>query len=185
MPEVHKKISGFDPFESFNRLNEPSKGQSLLDRVLYYEFKTFLNGLLLVEDKLSMAHGVETRVPYLDNDIVDLVERIPSTFKYKPPYNYKIILKKAIEDLLPKEIINLRKQGFTPPAYTWYKTTLRPFIQDTLLGKKARSRGVFNIKQVKEILNQHDQGKRNHRLLIWSLLFIEHWFRLFFDRESL
>src|SRR2546427_9193707 len=79
--EVNRALGGFSTFESFRSVLKGANGSDPLHRALYFDFKTFLNGLLLVDDKLSMAHSLETRVPFLDNELVEYVTRIPSTFK--------------------------------------------------------------------------------------------------------
>ena len=93
-------------------------------------------------------------------------------------------MRKSAIGLLPDEIINKRKQGFSPPEGSWYKGKLMKYIMETLKDKKTVSRGYFNNKYIDMILNEHMSGKHNHRLLIWSLLSFEWWCRLFLDKES-
>jgi asparagine synthase (glutamine-hydrolysing) len=153
-----------------------------LHEALYFDFKTFLNGLLLVDDKLSMAHSVEARVPFLDNDFVDYVRRIPSELRMEGDLG-KIVLRRAMQQLLPDEVVERRKQGFTPPDRTWYKGESLPYVRDLILGPRALDRGYFEPAFVEEILAEHLADRVDHRFLLWSLMCFEWWNRLYVDRE--
>jgi asparagine synthase (glutamine-hydrolysing) len=180
--EVNRILGDFTPLDSFRAVLKGTDAADTLHRALYFDFKTFLNGLLLVDDKLSMAHSVEARVPFLDNDLVDYVARIPAGFKLQPDRS-KLVLRKAMCGLLPDETIYRRKQGFTPPDQTWYKGPNQAFVRDLILGRRALDRGYFKPASLGHILDDHMSGKRNHRFLIWSLMCFEWWNRLFVDRE--
>lgn len=180
--DVNQSLGDFSTFESFRQVLRGAKGVDPLHRALYFDFKTFLNGLLLVDDKLSMAHSIEARVPFLDNEIVDYVTRIPAEFKLKPDQS-KIVLREAMRGLLPDETIFRRKQGFTPPDQTWYKGESLAYIRDLILGPRAVERGYFRPAALRQILDDHLQDRRNNRFLIWSLMSFEWWNRLFVDRE--
>lgn len=183
-PDVHRKLGDYCTFDSFREVLRGADGADPLHRALYFDFKTFLNGLLLVDDKLSMAHSVESRVPFLDNEVLDLVARIPSQFKLGAGKS-KIVLKQAMSGLLPHETIHRRKQGFTPPDQTWYKTCHLPYIKDLILGPRALERGYVEPSALFRILDDHITGRRNHRFLIWSLMCFEWWNRVFVDREDI
>jgi asparagine synthase (glutamine-hydrolysing) len=182
--EVNRHLRGFSTFESFREVLKGTDAADTLHRALYFDFKTFLNGLLVVDDKLSMAHSVEARVPFLDNDLVDYVARIPAEFKLQP-HRSKIVLREAMRGLLPDETIDRRKQGFTPPDQTWYKGRNQVYVRDLILGDRAKGRGYFRPQALEQILEEHLSDKRNHRFLIWSLMCFEWWNRLFVDREAL
>jgi asparagine synthase (glutamine-hydrolysing) len=180
--EFNQSLGDFSTFDSFREVSRGAAGADPLHRALYFDFKTFLNGLLLVDDKLSMAHSIEARVPFLDNEVVDYVARIPAEFKLRPSES-KVVLREAMRGLLPDETIFRRKQGFTPPDQTWYKGESLAYIRNLILGPRAIERGYFRVEALGKILDDHLQDRRNNRFLIWSLMCFEWWNRLFVDRE--
>lgn len=151
-----------------------------LSRALYFDSKTFLRGLLQVDDKLTMAHSIESRVPLLDNNVVDVCLRTPSNFKFDGK-NTKIVLKEAVRGLLPDEVINRRKQGFTPPDDHWFRTSNRSWIESRLLSEEFLDRQWLTRAGVKHILEDHYSGKRSARFAIWSLLCVDAAYRQFID----
>jgi asparagine synthase (glutamine-hydrolysing) len=183
-PEMNRALGDFSTFDSFREAARGYQSDDPLHRALYIDFKTFLNGLLVVDDKLSMAHSIEARVPFLDNDLVDYVSRIPSQLKLHEGES-KHVLRLAMRGLLPSSTIDRRKQGFTPPDETWYRENSLAFVEDLILGPRAVERGYFQPKMLRRLLDDHVAGKRNHRFLIWSLMCFEWWNRLFVDRETI
>jgi asparagine synthase (glutamine-hydrolysing) len=151
-----------------------------IDRALYFEQRTFLHGLLVVDDKLSMAHGLEARVPFLDNDVVDLAQRIPGAVKNSSP-DGKRLLREASAHCLPSRLVGKRKQGFSPPDRTWYMGRNLRYIREVLLDASSLSRGIFRPTFTERCIREHAEGAADHRLLIWSLLSLEWWQRLFVD----
>ena len=158
-------------------------GDDYLKQSFYLEAKTFLHGLLVVEDKLSMAHSLETRVPFLDNDLVNFAMQVPNKLKLKRPFKRvnendllekkknlggKLVLRKSLEKYLDEKIINSKKQGFSSPDASWFKGESMEYINKNLLKKSA----IFNQSIVKEIIDEHCSGKKNNRLAIWSLLYV-------------
>jgi asparagine synthase (glutamine-hydrolysing) len=160
----------------------PAAGLDAISQTLYFEAKTFLQGLLVVEDRVSMAHSLEVRVPFLDNGLVDVARRIPSHLKHSGGGG-KRILRRAMRGLLPPEIIDKPKQGFSPPDRSWYRGPTMDLIRGLLHDKRTVQRGYFRPDAVARILDEHESGRENHRLLIWSLLCFEWWNRLFIDGE--
>ena len=183
-PEVNRALGDFSPFDSFQEVLRGADGADPLHRALYFDFKTFLQGLLIVDDKLSMAHSVEGRVPFLDNDLVDYAARMPSDSKLHQGQS-KRVLRRAMRGLLPEETLSRRKQGFTPPDRTWYRTRSVSYIEDLILRGPALERGYFQPKTLRKILDDHFEDRRDHRFLIWSLMCFEWWNRLFVDRAPL
>ncbi len=167
--EINRSLTGFSTFDSFKAALKGADGFDPLHRALYFDFKTFLNGLLLVDDKLSMAHSVEARVPFLDNEFIAYVSRIPAEFKLQSGQS-KRVLREAMRGLLPDETIFRRKQGFTPPDQTWYKGESLAYIRDLIEGPRALERGYFQPAALRQILDDHLQDRRNNRFLIWSLM---------------
>lgn len=165
---------------------EASIEENLLQRALAFEFRTFLQGLLLTEDHISMAHSLETRVPFLDNDLADLAWRLPPRFKACPrrlrasgttghldSADGKRVLRRAMESYLPKEFVYQQKQGFSPPDENWYRGPSMDYIKSILFDRRTLERPWFDTGFVEKVLAEHFEGVRNHRLLIWSLLSIE------------
>jgi asparagine synthase (glutamine-hydrolysing) len=136
----------------------------------------------VVEDRVSMASGLEVRVPFLDNGLVDVARRIPSGLKHADGGG-KRILRQAMRGLLPPEIVEKPKQGFSPPDESWYRGPTMQQIRDLLLHPRCLERGYFQPAAVQRVLDEHLAGRRNHRLVIWSLLCFEWWNRLFIDGE--
>lgn len=175
---LNRETVHFSTYDSFLEVMKNVHTDDPINRALCFDFQTFLHGLLVVEDKLSMAHSVESRVPFLDNDFVDFVLRIPGHLKLKEGQS-KHIFKQAMTRLLPEETLRRRKQGFTPPDATWYRTVLRAEVTDLILGKQAVSRNYFRPEALQQIVDDHMQGRRNYRFLLWSLMIFEWWNRLF------
>ncbi|RLB40378.1 MAG: asparagine synthase (glutamine-hydrolyzing) [Deltaproteobacteria bacterium] len=209
--EIWKEIRQHDTFRTFSRVftfNDRLKYDSPEEHIansLYFEIKTFLHGLLIVGDKLSMAHGLEERVPFLDNDLVEFAQRIPIRHKlanlerikrmdenetrklrrYQTFDDGKNVLRNAMASLLPEEVIRRRKQGFSSPDESWYRGEAVKFVRAVLTNKRASYKEFLNPRFVSRIVEEHCAGKKNYRLLLWSLLCFEYWCRIFLEgRES-
>ena len=179
-----------------NSLDRP---EDYINHSLYFEAKTFLHGLFVVEDKLSMAHSLENRVPFMDNELVDFAMQCPVRLKLKnlaevirineneagsKPNIYfhktndgKQILRDLMGRYIPKEIINSEKKGFSSPDASWFRGESIEFVRRTLLNSNAKIYEVLDRKTVEILLTQHLNGKKNRRLLIWSLLNVEAWMK--------
>jgi asparagine synthase (glutamine-hydrolysing) len=189
-PELQQAVGNYDSEAAFHQALKQGQATSLLDQALDFDFRTFLPALLTVEDRLSMAHGLETRVPFLDNDLVDACLSLPADFKLKTHESdskqsptAKWLLKEALQGTVPGFILKARKQGFTPPDAGWYRGPLRPYIKSILLSPRALSRGLFQPNALRALLDEHFTGQRNRRFLIWSFLCFEWWQRHFLDVE--
>jgi asparagine synthase (glutamine-hydrolysing) len=181
-PAVLAQGGAARPREVFDATLAPARGLDPIAQTLYFEAKTFLHGLLVVEDRVSMAHSLESRVPFLDNELVEVARRIPSRLKHSDGGG-KRILRRAMHGLLPDEIIDKPKQGFSPPDESWYRGPTMELIRSLLLDRRTTERGYFQPQALHRVLDEHEAGRRNHRLLIWSLLCFEWWNRLFIDGE--
>ena len=175
--------------------------EEFINYSLKFEIKTFLHGLLIVEDKLSMAHSLETRVPFLDNDLSNFALEIPLNMKLKnlnknvyldenisknkrdiyfENFNDgKLILRDAMTDYLPKQILESKKQGFSGPDNSWFKGKSINFVKENLMDKNQKIYNHLDFKFVNEKVNDHIVGKRNNRLLIWSFLYLNYFFKKF------
>lgn len=175
--------------------------EDYVNRSLHFEARTFLHGLLLVEDKLSMAHGLETRVPFLDNDLVDFAMRLPVRYKlrdlqevvrinenepgsktqrfFEQTSDGKILLRRVMERYLPREYTSGIKQGFSAPDASWFKGESIDYVRDLLFDRKARIYDYIQPETAHSLMNEHFSGQQNRRLLIWSFLCFEWWLRTF------
>ena len=159
---------------------------NMLRRSLYFEQRTFLQGFLIVEDRISMAHSLETRVPFLDNALADYASRLPPSMKvdtaalaqHDPSQHLvttdgKRVLREAMESFLPVEFTRQQKQGFSSPDENWYRGPSMQYIKDILFDRRTTERPWFDQTYIQQKLQEHFQGQSNHRLLIWSLLSLE------------
>ena len=160
---------------------EKCRHASPLNRLLYVDFKTFMPALNLdTTDKTSMAANLEVRVPFLNHELVELSAKIPAALKIKG-IKRKYILKKAVESILPKEIIWRKKAGFSAPIRSWLRTSLKPMINDLLSEQTIKRRGLFDYKEVKRIIDANDSGREDFNLQVFQLLNLEIWMREFLD----
>ena len=168
-----------------------------INHSLYFEAKTFLHGLFVVEDKLSMAHSLESRVPFLDDDLVNFAMKVPVSLKinnlsevkdmnendlrkqFIKNSDGKAILRKAMEKYLPKEVTQRDKQGFSAPDNSWFKGDSIDYVKDTLINNNAKIYNYLDKDEVQKIISEHLKGEKNRRLLIWSLLNVEAWCHIF------
>lgn len=178
-----------------NVLKTPVKNQTpeeYINHSLYFEAKTFLHGLLVVDDKLSMAHSLETRVPFLDNDLVDFAQKIPAKYKLGDLHKVikmneneigkmhktndgKVILRKAMSKYIPEDIHKAVKQGFSSPDNSWFKGESIEFVKSKLLSPDANIYKYMDKEATQKLINEHLIGEHNRRLFIWSLLNFEEW----------
>lgn len=171
--------------------------EDYINHSLYFEAKTFLHGLLVVEDKLSMAHGLESRVPFLDNDLVDFAMRCPVHLKlnnlsevvrlnenepggksdmyFQRTRDGKQVLRDVMGRYIPGDITKAEKQGFSAPDASWFKGESIDFVRRTLLEGDAAIYNFMDRKAVSKLVGEHLDGTQNRRLLIWSLLNVNAW----------
>ncbi|WDZ96594.1 asparagine synthase (glutamine-hydrolyzing) [Herbaspirillum sp. WKF16] len=169
-----------------------SSPEDYINHSLYFEAKTFLHGLLVVEDKLSMAHGLESRVPFLDNDLVEFAMRCPVDLKlnnlsevvrinenesgnktgkfFEKTRDGKQILRDVMKRHIPEDVTQAEKQGFSAPDASWFKGESIDFVRRKLMGRTSPIYEYFDRTSVEALVNQHLNGTQNRRLLIWSLL---------------
>jgi asparagine synthase (glutamine-hydrolysing) len=197
----------FERVFTFNDKLSYNTPEQHINNSLYFEAKTFLPGLFLVGDKLSMAHGLEERFPFMDNDLVNFAMKIPVRHKlgnlekeiaridendewkkskaaYRNFDDGKNVLRKAMMDFIPQTIIDRKKQGFSAPDESWYRGENASFVRDLLLNKKAVSTNFINRDYMQKIVKEHTEEHINHRLLIWSFINFESWCKIFLDGEK-
>ena len=156
-----------------------------ISRILALEQRFFLSDHnLMYTDKMSMAVGVEVRVPFLDLDLVEFASRIPSPLKQRGSQG-KWVLKKAMEPYLPHDVIYRPKSGFGAPLRHWMRFELKELLGDLLSETSIARRGLFNPKAVQQLISDNDTGRMDASYTLLSLLCIEIWFRNFADRPAL
>jgi asparagine synthase (glutamine-hydrolysing) len=154
-----------------------------MERLLALEQRFFLTDHnLTYTDKMSMAAGVEVRVPFLDLDLVDFAGRIPAKFKQRGREG-KWVLKKAMEHYLPHDIIHRPKSGFGAPLRHWMRHELRELLGDLLSEESIHRRGLFDPIAVQQLINQNYTGKIDASYTLLSLLCIEIWCRQFLNQK--
>ncbi len=178
-----------------------TRPEDYINHSLYFEAKTFLHGLLVVEDKLSMAHGLETRVPFLDNDLVDFAMRLPVSTKlgnlgevvqlnenepgaktrayFEKTRDGKLLLRQVMQRYVPASVTDAVKQGFSAPDASWFKGESIEYVRRKLMRKDAALFNFLDRTAIQRLVSEHLEGNVNRRLLIWSLLSVEQWCRTF------
>lgn len=147
--------------------------------MLYLEMRSFLvDHNLNYTDKMSMATGVEVRVPFLDKDLVEFSVKIPVELKLKG-MTTKYLLKKVMEKYLPHEVIYRSKSGFGAPVRTWIRNEMNNIIENRLSKERIEQLGLFNYKEVHAIIKDNRDGKIDAAYTIWSLLAIDSWMKQF------
>ena len=175
------RFANTDSFELIlNRCGE-AEADSFVDRVLYADVMMYLPDDLLVKvDVASMANSLEARSPFLDHEFMEFAAGIPAEMKLKG-LTTKYILKEALRNILPDEVLFREKMGFGVPIDYWFRNELKGMVYDTLLSEKAVSRGYFKKESIKKILDEHVSEKWNWHNHIWNLLMLELWHRMFID----
>jgi asparagine synthase (glutamine-hydrolysing) len=197
-----KQVSTRDIFRDVLRGHDApmARPEDYVNHSLYLEARTFLHGLLVVEDKLSMAHSMETRVPFLDNDLVELAMRVPVRLKLgrlgggaraddnllprrslvaADDSDGKLLLRAAMRRHVPCEVLDRKKQGFSAPDASWFRGESIDYVRDLLFRPRARLYDFLARDAVQALVTEHLDGKQNRRLLIWSLLYLETWLEKF------
>ena len=173
--DVQRAIGGPDPearlalrFERFSQLPWPSQ-------MMRFDSETYLpEDVLTKVDRMSMAHSIESRVPLLDNDVIAFAAALPAALKIKNGRR-KHVLKEVAAALVPRAILDRRKQGFGVPLGTWFRGNLRELFADTLLSPSSLQRGYFQPAFIRRIVGEHLAGTRDHTLQLWQLVVFEKW----------
>ena len=146
-----------------------------LNRNLYVDVKSYLvDNILTKVDRMSMAVSLESRVPYLDPDLVELAFQVPEKYKTDSK-SMKIILKKVAAKYVPNECIYRPKEGFSIPIKNWLNNEFSPLMEDLLSEKKINSDGIFNYETIKRLKTEHKSGIENHSHILWALIVFHDW----------
>ena len=175
------KSNAYGP--SLDYFERPNGSSTLLDRLLYADIKTYLVELLMKQDQMSMAASIESRVPFLDQRVVETAAATPSRFKLAG-WRTKALLREAVRDLVPAPILARRKMGFPVPLDGWLRGRFRPVVEEFVLGPRALRRGLFVPGALRRLVAEHDAGVGRHADRLWLLINLELWQRVFIDGED-
>lgn len=181
-PETKERAGPLEPYREMRRYFEAADSDSLLNRMLYADMKTYLHELLMKQDQMSMAASIESRVPFLDHKLVEFTARLPVHMKIRRGWTTKYILRRSMKNVLPAEILSRKKMGFPVPVGAWFRGPFRHIVDEYVLGERAMSRGLFNREFVRGLVGRHMKGE-NHSERLWALVNFEMWLRSFFDGE--
>lgn len=174
--EAGRELLREDAFEDLRRLVRSSGIIGDFERLLYLCMKLYLQDDILVKvDRASMAHSLEARVPFLDHNLVEYVSRLDSGLKLKGMTGSKYIFKRAMDGILPKEIIRRRKSGFALPVSSWLRNDLRSMLMDLLDPAVIRQDGWLDADYVGRIMDDHISGRADYRKELWALMSLMIW----------
>jgi len=155
-----------------------------VERMLYADTKVWLpDDLLMKMDKMSMAASLEARVPYLDHELVEFAASLPLKHKLDGLQG-KGVLRRLARGVLPPEIIKRKKVGFVVPINVWFRGALKPLLESTILSSRSLGRGYFEAGYIRRLVDEHTEGRLDHRRELWTLLNLELWLRTFVDPEK-
>jgi asparagine synthase (glutamine-hydrolysing) len=171
-----------DPYAMQMRCYEDAAG-GILDRMSRTDLQTYLHELLMKQDQMSMAASIESRVPFLDDELVEYVAALPGTLKLRM-WQTKAILREAVHDIIPREILTRRKMGFPVPAGRWLGGDFWPIVQEFVLSPRVADRGLFNPAALARLAADHRAGRARHGDRLWLLVNLEIWQRIFCEGED-
>ena len=182
-PGTIDRMGGIDPYAGVREVLSQTDAQSLLDRLLYADIKTYLHELLMKQDQMSMAASVESRVPFLDHQLVEFTSSLPERLKLRG-WTTKYVLRQSMKNVLPAAILDRPKMGFPVPLGSWFRGAYASVLDEYVLGSRALERGLFKPDFVRSLVEQHRRGEANHSERLWSMVNLEMWHRRFIDGES-
>jgi asparagine synthase (glutamine-hydrolysing) len=181
--ELFTDVVDIDPEAHFRTYFDSRLDNDPIAQLLSVNMKSYLPGDLLVKtDRMTMANSLEARSPFLDQELLQFAVTIPTDLKLKGRTT-KYILKRALEGIVPRKIIQRKKHGFGVPVGHWFRTNLREYVRDTILAPDALQRGYFKEETLRRLVDEHQTGKRDHGHRLWTLLTFEIWHQLFIDQE--
>ncbi|HVF56884.1 MAG TPA: asparagine synthase (glutamine-hydrolyzing) [Pyrinomonadaceae bacterium] len=181
--EMREATGGVDAYEHHRRYFARCASAAPLNRLLYVDMKTFLPCLNLdYTDKTSMAATLEVRVPFINHELVELAARMPPALKLRG-LKRKYILKRAAEQLLPRDVVWRKKAGFSAPIRAWLRGPLRPLVDDLLSEETVRRRGLFRPSEVRRVVDANASGREDYNQQVLQLLTLEMWHRAFIDSD--
>jgi asparagine synthase (glutamine-hydrolysing) len=178
------QIEDYDSLAKILTFFESENVDHLVDRMLYTDLMTRMpDHLLVIVDRMSMAHSLESRSPLIDYKVVEYAASIPAEMKLKGR-NLKHILKKVAARYLPQELIYRQKQGFGFPLGIWMQTELKTFLKNLFGQSRFIELGIFDSSYIHRLIQEHISGKADHNFRLWILINLEIWYRLYFENET-
>ncbi|HET9469188.1 MAG TPA: asparagine synthase (glutamine-hydrolyzing) [Vicinamibacterales bacterium] len=171
-----------DPYAVQMQCYENATG-GILDRMSRTDLQTYLHELLMKQDQMSMAASIESRVPFLDDQLVEHVAALPSDLKVRM-WQTKAIFREAVRDIIPAEILTRKKMGFPVPVGRWLGREFWPVVQEFVLGPRATARGYFDRASLVRMADEHRSGRAKHGDRLWLLVNLEIWQRIFCEGED-
>lgn len=183
LPEVWQEIKNINDFEDIDNNLAGLTNEKFHNQLTYLYFRMYLMDQVLVKvDRASMANSLEVRSPFLDYQLVDYVNSLPDRFKVRS-FKLKYILKKLMADKLPKEIVFRKKKGFGLPLSLWFNNELKGFVKETLSFDRIKQQGLFDYSYIDGVMEDHFSGRKDNRILIWSLLVYQMWHKKWMKNE--
>jgi asparagine synthase (glutamine-hydrolysing) len=170
-----------DPYANAMRCYEQASG-GMLDRMSHADLQTYLVELLMKQDQMSMAASIESRVPFLDDHVVEHVAALPGRLKLHR-WQTKAVLRAAVADLIPPSILTRPKMGFPVPVGRWLREQFRPIVDEFVLGPRAQARQLFHRAALRRLVDEHRAGWNPHGDRLWLLVNLEIWQRIFCEGE--
>ena len=180
---AREHLGAIDPYAGVRAVLEQTDADSLLDRLLYADIKTYLHELLMKQDQMSMATSVESRVPFLDHKLVEFTCGLPERLKLRG-WTTKYVLRQSMKGILPPQILSRPKMGFPVPIGAWLRGEFSSVIDEYILSDRALARDIFEPEFVRSLVRRHQAGGEDHSERLWALMNFEIWQRQFFDGES-
>jgi asparagine synthase (glutamine-hydrolysing) len=179
--DFRRSLNGYGGVDAIRPYYEESRHLDVLNQMLYVDTKAWLpDDILIKADRMSMASSLELRSPFLDTAIAEFAATLPVKYKLRGRTT-KYLLKKAMEGILPNEIIYRAKRGFPTPLQIMFQHELKDYAKELLMENRTVKRGYFNGRYVSRILDEHERGTADHHKLIWQLIVLEEWHRCFVD----
>ena len=176
--KINRKLNNHDSSLIYKGIFESNA--TSLNKMLYSDTTIYLpNDMLVKVDRMSMAHSLEVRAPFLDHNLVEFAFQMPDKYKLKNFFNKKYILKEVMRDKLPEIILNRKKAGFNSPISYWLKNSLKEPSHDSILSDNFLKSGLFNPEAIIKLLNDHDKGVSDNSYQIWSLYILSIWLNMF------
>ena len=178
------ELAGTSPLDTIDTIYTQTCNWSPLNRMLALDMQTWLpDDLLIKADRMSMANSLELRVPFLDHTVVEYAATLPPRLKVKLLVK-KYILKRLLRNVLPKKILRRRKMGFPTPLAVMFRADLSEYVKAILTDNMTQQRGIFDIKRVSQMIDDHEAGRADYHKTLWQMLVLEEWFRVFVDNQS-
>jgi asparagine synthase (glutamine-hydrolysing) len=183
-PDLWNQVGDIDAADVIVGYYNDDKASDAVDRMLYADFMTRLpEHSLMLTDRMTMAHGLEARSPFLDHTLVEYMAAFPSSLKIRNGET-KYILRKLAAGYLPRPIVQRQKQGFMFPVAYWFRNELYSFLREILLNSHYVKQGIFQKKYIQTLLEEHRSQKTDHHVRLWMILNLEIWHQIYFEQKD-